>query len=1413
MQEHGFDSDASDFTNESGSTSSGTTSLSTSSDESNKNTKEVLVFQNETFSFPKNILDNPMIFKEFFSIETWKSLPENYRLYLKNKYLPSFPNDNSFEKERSVHMLFSNNIQRFNTNAFVEAYKRLEEGNFRPEIFKLRKSIAKSRRREQKFKEYERISQLAKYLMIAREKLLCNAYNRPLGTKKHNSLENISNQNLKEFRLSETLTAMKARRRYCKELTQMTRAYGITDLSDEEIFECNSTKAVKDDKEEDLEVVDSNEVRILKTTKRKKKFNLLEANSCLLNSKTLKEALLEHKRRKLESADRPEMDINDIRLRDIYTRTQISFEVKKNPIITTDNGKKINDSPEEYENLSNNQQSNKLKNSDINYYLFSESEDDDILNSKQNPSLNETYISNSKKPKNVSSPINQILDNEDFDNKKETKILQQYQGKVSAATVSDLEGIDMMGLPVDLDDSCDLDLYSELNNVADQPVIIKNSSQTAQATALSSNPLHKLSIVETLSSNKGLHQDTHACFLSLIRDIFCSTPNHRMKMEELKEKINIWANGPIAALNEWYSQSENWYSLLPSAINFLTGEYFEPQDDFVPYIEYKINLNIYQWIGAGRDTDNHLLALCKKWLIKKSMPAKVDLHIGNYAVSKEDVSDQISSPPHPRSQTTWKVRPATSEEILDFQSQERIRFEQAHKSFTYRQYGYESVVGPVKGIYAPISNLSKARNVNRLSGNRPNYITVLTLVRDATARLPNGEGSKNDICELLKSSQYINFECNDKEIHSIVSGALDRMLTEKPPCVKFDESRKIWIYLHRNKSESEFDFLHNQNQLKSVLSRKPTTAKKIKNQIKPHTSIIRSLSATRTNTTQSLLKSPVEDNESTPQTKFVQIHHKTPVQKVVMTQSPSNTNVKTHSIKPQQVKVVTTTGIQTVTTTSISNTQILPMSTTSNQIKPIIISTSGTNLSTSQAQQSFMLPVISNNLVDTPQQQPPQIKVLSTMPNTIIANSNILNSKFIKNTTTTSSLALRSLTTSTANQPSNVMPRNIVRITNANLLDSKPKIVSIQNSTLQQHRPVTKTISIVKSAIASPINTSQKAQGNQLNKKIISLSDLQQQQKNVIIQQAVQGGQLIHKIINVSPASSTQPNQNIINPQIIQIQPSLSKNIQTFNIAQTNSKPNISIEKQGNNSTVQLSLDKGNSTNIRTMTVSNKIQVSKQINQTSNINKIIKPTTHIRQTQTITQPVMAKVLANTSNQIITLDSLIQKQSAPTGQTVRIPTPMNISKSGQQTASASLIQISSSQQGQVTQYAVVSGATTSALHKDQNSTTTTSNSTQVVPKVIQAIGSPQMFNTKIIGKSGAANITPVNTIRMVNATNLNLSNFKGKSVIIASTTTSKQTSTPTTSSSSTNQVFIQNSNMVLSGQGMKLQGNVLSSTRF
>lgn len=59
--------------------------------------------------------------------------------------------------------------------------------------------------------------------------------------------------------------------------------------------------------------------------------------------------------------------------------------------------------------------------------------------------------------------------------------------------------------------------------------------------------------------------------------------------------------------------------------------------------------------------------------------------------------------------------------------QEARRFESPHRAFTYQLHGYESVVGPVKGVYNKESAMTKAREHALLVSERPAYVTILTL--------------------------------------------------------------------------------------------------------------------------------------------------------------------------------------------------------------------------------------------------------------------------------------------------------------------------------------------------------------------------------------------------------------------------------------------------------------------------------------------------------------------------------------------------------------------------------------------------------------------------------------------------------------------------------------------------------------
>lgn len=82
---------------------------------------------------------------------------------------------------------------------------------------------------------------------------------------------------------------------------------------------------------------------------------------------------------------------------------------------------------------------------------------------------------------------------------------------------SDLDGIDIMRLPVDLGEAGNIDILDDI--VADM--------------------------------KPDLIQETHACYLSLIRDVFCSTPDHRTTLDNLHSKISAWVANPITALNDW----------------------------------------------------------------------------------------------------------------------------------------------------------------------------------------------------------------------------------------------------------------------------------------------------------------------------------------------------------------------------------------------------------------------------------------------------------------------------------------------------------------------------------------------------------------------------------------------------------------------------------------------------------------------------------------------------------------------------------------------------------------------------------------------------------------------------------------------------------------------------------------------
>ncbi|XP_044256104.1 nuclear factor related to kappa-B-binding protein isoform X1 [Tribolium madens] len=760
-------------------TSDDTSDYSTeSSDDDGMETAEIY---GTKLQLPQGLCERKDIFLSVLSSETWNSLSDDNKEHLQT-FLPNFPENDEEEKNKTLEKLFSCDTFRFN-NPLEKFHEDLKDGYFRPDIANMRRIIKKAQKKEAMYRYKKFREKLKQDVIESQQKLLNQINNLPPGVEP--KIEKIQDPNLNYI-------VHRTKRRYYQILASIQAKTQDNYCSPDENYPEGPPVPLSRKQRRHLNSIRNNYAStsdIFMSTMSTKangldleKFITPLRNPFYITDETYKTLISQHKRRKLERIDDPEYNTKGITLSDIVNRTQLPYikNLTLTPKHHTDN-KLVKKKRKEVRLSTQSHSSNSDNESDSDSYV-----DAVTVNHAKKVKTNRNLKSASKNIKNEVKTELFTPPKPDTPTTTTNKPIpfSQY-GKITPVTISDLEGIDMMEIPIDLDNS-NIDIL-ELNNKPE------------------------------------LMQETHSNFLSLIRDIICSTNEHRMNLSTLEERLKSWQENPISPLNDWYSLVDNWVNLLKSAVNFLCGNSLEQPDDFVPYMEYKIPLDMYQWIGAGRDSDALLAPLCTYWLEHRS-EAKSNKEKDKEEIDVE-VSDRSQTPPPPRCPTNWTVRKATSEEIKEFREQERKRYDNPHKAFTYRCNGYESVVGPLKGIYNASVGNTKARGHTMLNADRPNFVTILSLVRDATARLPNGEGTRGDICELLKSSQYISSTAPDNVLQSVVSGALDRMHTQFDPCVKYDPKRKIWIYLHRNRTEEDFERIHQQyqgvNKSKKATSKKP----------------------------------------------------------------------------------------------------------------------------------------------------------------------------------------------------------------------------------------------------------------------------------------------------------------------------------------------------------------------------------------------------------------------------------------------------------------------------------------------------------------------------------------------------------------------------------------------------------------
>ncbi|KAK8536191.1 hypothetical protein V6N13_009567 [Hibiscus sabdariffa] len=245
-------------------------------------------------------------------------------------------------------------------------------------------------------------------------------------------------------------------------------------------------------------------------------------------------------------------------------------------------------------------------------------------------------------------------------------------------------------------------------------------------------------------------------------------------------------------------------------------------------VAYEKSTKSWSWVGPVVHSSNdhetiEEVTSAEAWGLPHKMLVKLVDSFANWLKNGQETLQQIGSLPAPplelmqanldekerfrdlRAQKSLNTISPSSEEVRAyFQREELLRYSIPDRAFSYTAAdGKKSIVAPLRRCGGKPT--SKARDHFMLKRDRPPHVTILCIVRDAAARLPGSIGTRADVCTLIRDSQYIVEDVTDAQVNQVVSGALDRLHYERDPCVQFDGERKLWVYLHREREEEDFE--------------------------------------------------------------------------------------------------------------------------------------------------------------------------------------------------------------------------------------------------------------------------------------------------------------------------------------------------------------------------------------------------------------------------------------------------------------------------------------------------------------------------------------------------------------------------------------------------------------------------------
>lgn len=247
-----------------------------------------------------------------------------------------------------------------------------------------------------------------------------------------------------------------------------------------------------------------------------------------------------------------------------------------------------------------------------------------------------------------------------------------------------------------------------------------------------------------------------------------------------------------------------------------------------PFVVYDKAVRCWCWIGPLPDCplsfdETDVQALAKVWCVSPTILYEIQDAFAKWLKTAEKTLQQLGQlalvplptfPVLPNEKERFKdlraqkslttITPSSHEMKALFQREEVIRYSTSEMAFCYTTAdGQKSAVAPLRRVGG--KSKAKARDHFMLKPDRPSHITILCLVRDAAARLPQRIGTRADVCTLLRDSQFIVEDVPELQLSQVVSGALDRLHYERDPCVRYDSDKKLWVYLHADRDDEDFE--------------------------------------------------------------------------------------------------------------------------------------------------------------------------------------------------------------------------------------------------------------------------------------------------------------------------------------------------------------------------------------------------------------------------------------------------------------------------------------------------------------------------------------------------------------------------------------------------------------------------------